>query len=103
MSGEAAARREREILDVLLALGEGEVTTYGDVAATAGHPRQPRLVGRILATTHVDLPWWRVVAAGGQLRAGNPGLQAELLRGEGVTVVDFRVRDAPVGRFSRSG
>ena len=46
-----SSRREREIVDVLMALHEGEVTTYGDVAAVAGHPKQSRLVGRILATT----------------------------------------------------
>lgn len=94
-------RRRREIVDVLMALGEGEVTTYGDVAVTAGHPRQSRLVGRILATTDVDVPWWRVVAADGGLRASDPREQAELLRAEGVTVVDGRVRAAPLGRFHR--
>ncbi len=91
--------REWRILDVLLALGEGEVTTYGDVAAVAGYPKQARLVGRILATTEVDVPWWRVVAAGGVLRASDPELQTQLLRSEEVVVRDGRVRQAPVGRF----
>ncbi len=95
-----AAEREGRILDVLLALGEGEVTTYGDVAAVAGYPKQARLVGRILATTDVEVPWWRVVAAGGALRAGDPSLQARLLRDEGVVVRHDRVRDAPIGRFA---
>lgn len=102
MSGpvdDAAARRRREILDVLMALREGEVTTYGDVADTAGHPRRSRLVGHILATTDVEVPWWRVVAADGRLRAGDPVEQAALLRSEGVTVADGRVRRAPIGRF----
>lgn len=94
-------RRERDIIDVLMALGEGEVTTYGDVAAVAGHPRQARLVGRILATTERDVAWWRVVNSAGRLRAADPRLQAQLLRAEGVTVRDERVVDAPVGRFSR--
>jgi methylated-DNA-protein-cysteine methyltransferase related protein len=94
-------RREHDIVDVLMALGEGEVTTYGDVADVAGHPKQARLVGRILATTDHDVPWWRVVDAAGRLRAGEPELQAELLRSEAVTVHDRRVVDAPTGRFSR--
>ena len=94
-------RREREIIDVLMALHEGEVTTYGDVAAVAGHPKQARLVGRILATTDVEVPWWRVVNASGHLRAGEPEAQSELLRAEGVRVADGRVLDAPTGRFSR--
>jgi methylated-DNA-protein-cysteine methyltransferase-like protein len=97
----SSSRREREIVDVLMTLHEGEVTTYGDVADVAGHPRQARLVGRILATTDVDVPWWRVVDASGRLRAGEPTVQTELLRAEGVHVVDGRVVDAPIGRFSR--
>jgi methylated-DNA-protein-cysteine methyltransferase-like protein len=97
-----AAERERRIVDVVLALREGEVTTYGDVADVAGCPRRSRLVGRILATTDVELPWWRVVNASGRLVSGHPDEQRALLRAEGVTVVDERVRDAPTGRFSRS-
>jgi methylated-DNA-protein-cysteine methyltransferase-like protein len=93
--------RERRIVDVLLALGEGEVTTYGDVAEVAGYPKQARLVGRILATSQVDVPWWRVVNASGRLVSGHPDEQRELLRSEGAIVVDGRVRDAPIGRFRR--
>ncbi|HSL74150.1 MAG TPA: MGMT family protein [Ilumatobacteraceae bacterium] len=96
-----SARRERDMLDVLMALVEGEVTTYGDVAEVAGHPRGARLVGRILATTDLEVPWWRVVAASGHLRAADTVLQAELLRAEGVVVRDGRVTGAPLGRFSR--
>jgi methylated-DNA-protein-cysteine methyltransferase related protein len=93
--------RERRIVDVLMTLQPGEVTTYGDVAEVAGHPRQARLVGRILATTQGDVPWWRVVNAAGKLVAHQVRLQAELLAAEGVTVAGGRVVDAPSGRFSR--
>ena len=61
-----------------MALREGEVTTYGDVAEVAGHPKQARLVGRILATTDEDVPWWRVVNAAGRLVAGDPVQQSQL-------------------------
>ena len=98
---DSGVERERRILDVLMALTEGEVTTYGDVADVAGHPKQARLVGRILATTDLEVPWWRVVAAGGRLVSGHPDDQRDLLRAEGVTVVDGRVRNAPTGRFHR--
>jgi methylated-DNA-protein-cysteine methyltransferase-like protein len=98
----AAEERERRIIDVLLALGAGEVATYGDVAEVAGYPAQSRLVGRILSTTDVDVPWWRVVNARGCIVSGHPREQGELLRAEGVTVIDGRVRRAPVGRFSGS-
>ncbi len=84
-----------------MALREGEVTTYGDVADVAGYPQQSRLVGRILATTELDVPWWRVVNASGQIVSGHPDEQRNLLRSEDVTVVDGRVRNAPIGRFSR--
>lgn len=93
--------RTRHIIDVLMTLEPGEVTTYGDVAAQAGHPRQARLVGHILATTDVEVPWWRVVDVQGRLRAGHPRMQAELLRAEDVVVRSERVVDAPLGRFSR--
>ena len=102
MSDDAARERELRILDVLMALRDGEVTTYGDVAEDAGYPRQSRLVGRILATTDVEVPWWRVVNASGRIVSGQPDEQRALLRAEGVTVTEDRVRDAPTGRFSRS-
>jgi methylated-DNA-protein-cysteine methyltransferase-like protein len=102
VSDDAGRERERRILDVLLALREGEVTTYGDVAEVAGYRRRSRLVGWILATTDAEVPWWRVVNASGRLVSGHLDEQRALLRDEGVTVVDDRVRDAPIGRFRRS-
>lgn len=93
--------RERQILDVIRSLREGEVVSYGDIAEDAGHPRQSRLVGRILATTGEELPWWRVVNSVGRLVPGNEREQTALLREEGVTVQDGRVRRARYGRFSR--
>jgi len=86
-----------------MALGEGEVTTYGDVAEVAGYPRRARLVGNLLASGQAaEAPWWRVVNAHGRLAPGHVAEQAQLLRAEGVTVVDGRVRRAPLGRFSRA-
>ena len=91
--------RDVRIIDVIRALREGEVVTYGDIADTAGYPRLSRVVGRILATSDLDLPWWRVVNSVGRLVPGNEREQAALLRAEGVTVQDGRVRRAPTGRF----
>jgi methylated-DNA-protein-cysteine methyltransferase related protein len=99
-AADVGAERERRIIDVLMSLGEGEVTTYGDVAEVAGYPKQSRLVGRILATTDVEVPWWRVVNAAGALRAGDPKLQTELLAEENVVVLDAKIVRAPLGRFS---
>lgn len=96
---DAAELRERRIVDVLMALQEGEVTTYGDIAAVAGYPRQSRLVGRILQTTEHDVPWWRVVNAAGRLVPGHEAEQIELLREEDVITRNGRVVSAPHGRF----
>jgi methylated-DNA-protein-cysteine methyltransferase-like protein len=93
--------RDQRIIDVIRALGEGEVTTYGDIAEVAGVPHRSRLVGRLLAVTDDDLPWWRVVNAVGRLVPGTEVEQAALLRGEGVMVRNGRVVGAPVGRFRR--
>jgi len=101
-TGTAGVEREQRILDVLMSLQEGEVTTYGDVAEVAGYPKQSRLVGRILAATDTEVPWWRVVNAAGKLVAGQPELQAGLLGEEDVIVRNGRVFDAPIGRFSRN-
>lgn len=97
------ADRDRRILDVIRTLREGEVVTYGDIAADAGYPKLSRLVGRLLAITDEELPWWRVVNSTGRLVPGNEREQSQLLRVEGVTVDGGRVRRAPVGRFSRPG
>jgi methylated-DNA-protein-cysteine methyltransferase related protein len=99
--GEPGRERERRIIDVLMTLQEGEVTTYGDIAAVAGYPRNARLVGRILQATDVDVPWWRVVNVAGRLVPGHEREQRRLLLDEDVIVERGHVVDAPVGRFAR--
>ena len=91
--------RERRIIEVLVTLQPGEVTTYGDVAEVAGYPRNSRLVGRILATTDVEVPWWRVVNAAGRLVPGHEREQTQLLLEEDVIVRNGHVKRAPHGRF----
>ena len=98
--GDPAAERDRRIVDVLVTLQPGEVTTYGDIAEVAGYPRHARLVGRILQTTDVDVPWWRVVNAAGRLVPGHEREQTGLLAEEDVIVRDGHVRHAPHGRFA---
>ena len=82
---------EAAVLDVLTSLQPGEVVSYGEVAAQAGFPGAARAVGTLLRVTTEDVPWWRVVAAGGILRSPSPSRQAQLLEAEGVTVHDGRV------------
>lgn len=86
-------RRRDDIVAVLLSVPEGTVVSYGEVAVDAGHPRQARLVGRILSqwSDELDLPWWRVVNAAGRLVPGQEVEQARLLASEGVSCRDGRV------------
>jgi methylated-DNA-protein-cysteine methyltransferase-like protein len=78
--------------EVIRALQPGEVVTYGEVAADAGRPGAARAVGRLLATQPADLPWWRVVTAGGRLVPGHEAEHARRLEAEGVRLVGGRVR-----------
>ena len=98
---DVAVERERRIIDVLVSLDEGEVTTYGDVAEVAGYPKMSRLVGRIVGHTDVEIPWWRVVNSTGHLRSSDPAEQAEILAEENVICRNGRVIDAPIGRLAR--
>ena len=94
--------RDQRIIDVIRSLREGEVVTYGDIADVAGYPKMSRLVGRLLATTDDDLPWWRVVNAAGRLVPGHEREQTALLKAEDVAVETGHVRNAPSGRFRKT-
>jgi alkylated DNA nucleotide flippase Atl1 len=87
--------RRRQIIERVRAIPAGCVRTYGDVA-----PGAPRLVGRILATTH-DLPWHRLVRADGTIPQG--ARQRELLLAEGVPMRGDRVDLANARVSSASG
>ena len=80
-----------EVATVLMRLEPGEVVSYGEVAEEAGFPGAARAVGNLVRTTP-GLPWWRVVARSGRLAPGHEQRQAELLRAEGVTIANGRVR-----------
>ena len=69
---------------------EGEVRTYGEVAAEAGSPGAARAVGTAMATNPLPgvIPCHRVVRADGTLGGygeGGTGRKRELLAREGVT------------------
>jgi methylated-DNA-protein-cysteine methyltransferase-like protein len=82
---------EQAVVRVLQSLRPGDVVTYGEVAAEAGFPGAARAVGRILATSHHELPWWRVVTSTGRLVPGHEAEHARRLRAEGVAVADGHV------------
>lgn len=75
----------------------GRVSTYGAVARAAGLPGRARLTGFALkvAPGDMNLPWHRVVGAGGHIVFPKTSLQhreqARRLRAEKVTVKNGRV------------
>jgi len=82
----------QRVEQVLAALEPGDVVSYGEVAARAGHPGAHRAVGHVLATG--QLPnWWRVVRSDGTLAANKRGDQARRLLDDGVLVAGGRVAD----------
>lgn len=91
---------QQEIAASVENLAEGEVVSFGDVAAAAGRPGAARAAGKVLAGSADTLPWWRVVYSDGHLPPCNPGLQSERLADEGVELIGFRVIRSPRGRFA---
>ena len=80
-----------KIYAVIRRIPRGRVATYGQIAALAGLPRRARLVGTALreAPEGLDLPWQRVINAGGRVSARGglgveEGYQRHLLEEEGV-------------------
>jgi methylated-DNA-protein-cysteine methyltransferase-like protein len=82
---------EDAVLGVIKSLEHGEVVTYGEVADQAGFPGAARAVGTVLRTCDGTVPWWRVVGAGGHIRTPSKARQVDLLRSEGILVVDGKV------------
>ena len=58
------------VLEVVAAIPAGRVMTYGDVAWTFGRPGA-RAVGMVLRYSGGEVPWWRVVRAGGHPPTGH--------------------------------
>ncbi|MGV9002013.1 MAG: MGMT family protein [Candidatus Saccharimonadaceae bacterium] len=76
-------------VEVLMAqVPAGRVTTYGDLAALAGHPYAARIVGGMAHYGDEKLPWHRLVNRFGGLAAGYHGgrrTQEDHLLAEGIT------------------
>lgn len=87
----------KRVFDIIKAIPEGTVMTYGQVARHAGSPRGARQVVRILhsmSKAH-QLPWHRIVNARGEIALQDPEsklMQELFLRDEGVELAhDGRV------------
>jgi methylated-DNA-protein-cysteine methyltransferase-like protein len=70
------------------AIPRGQVSSYGTIAKRAGLPGRARLVGYALKIAPNDLPWHRVLAAGGRITFPKTSRQfaeqRKRLRAEGV-------------------
>ena len=94
---QSSSEFNRRVWAVVEQIPPGRVCTYGRVADLAGYPRHARMVARALqaAPTSDDLPWHRVIAAGGRiaLLEGSTHWQQQIrrLKGEGVKIEQGRV------------
>lgn len=90
--------KEQKIWQVVAAIPEGKVASYGQVAAMAGLGRQARFVGRALGRlpSGHNIPWHRVIRSNGQIAfpegTETRRLQTEKLGLEGVDVNCGRVK-----------
>lgn len=87
---------KRIVYEIVASIPEGQVMTYGDIAALAGHPYAARQVGGLAHFGPTELPWHRVVNRLGDCASGYYGGKAGhrvALENEGFTVVDYRIVD----------
>jgi len=63
VSGRLPDYAER-VLELVRAIPPGRVATYGDLAQLVGEGG-PRQVGQVMSRYGSDVPWWRVLRAGG--------------------------------------
>ena len=87
----------RRIYEAVKKIPRGKVATYGQVAAMAGNPKMSRAVGNALHKNPDPdgIPCYRVVNAKGELAGafafGGADVQANLLRADGIEVIDNKV------------
>ncbi|MEO9180728.1 MAG: MGMT family protein, partial [Acidimicrobiales bacterium] len=74
------------VLEIVNAIPAGRVMTYGEVAAVLGS-RGARAVGLIMSRYGSELPWWRVVRAGGHPPQGHETRALEQYWAEGMPLI----------------
>ncbi len=80
-----------DVYNVVAQIPEGKVTTYGDIARALGHPRAPRVIGRILNKNPnpIVTPCHRVIKSDGNIGGYAFGKvrKKELLKKEGLCFI----------------
>jgi methylated-DNA-protein-cysteine methyltransferase-like protein len=76
---------QNAVVAVVSALQPGDVVTYAEVAAEAGHPGAAQAVANVLRVVP-DLPWWRVIPSSGRLYRTHRPTQEPRLRADGVAI-----------------
>jgi methylated-DNA-protein-cysteine methyltransferase-like protein len=81
----------RRIIEQILAVPKGRVSSYRDIAAKAGLPNGARQTVRVLhsMSEKYNLPWYRIIRANGSIaleEGAGRELQITLLQSEGVKV-----------------
>ena len=83
---------DSRILATIRKIPRGKVSTYGGIARAAGYPGAARQVVAALSRSF-DLPWQRILGAGGEIKLrGDSAIEQRLrLEAEGVTFRGRRV------------
>ncbi len=82
----------KKVEELMAQVPAGKVTTYGDLAALAGHPYAARIVGGMAHYGDPSLPWHRLVNRFGGLASGYHGgreAQQKHLEAEGHSCTHF--------------
>jgi len=80
----------KKIIEQILAVPKGKVSSYRDIAFKAGIPNGARQTVRVLhsMSEKFNLPWFRIIRSDGSIALEGEGrlIQEKLLRKEGVEV-----------------
>ncbi|MEE9323812.1 MAG: MGMT family protein [Candidatus Aenigmarchaeota archaeon] len=81
------------VLSLVKLIPRGKVTTYSEIAKTAGNHKASKAVGRVLSTNaHLkSIPLHRVVKSSGKIEGSGSRKRTSLLRKEGVKIEKGRI------------
>ncbi len=95
---------QQDVIDIVLQIPKGRVTSYGTIAKFLGHNRGARMVGWVMNNCHVinetkqiKIPAHRVVNRNGLLTGRfhfeTPTKMQELLEAESIKIKDHQIQD----------